>query len=173
MKVQLVLFILLAFSLLTGCDNARAGIIDVDKDDDEMNSAMAEARQTIDEFWSARDLGGAEFGGLLKVYFFDPDGDPDDGEHMWVRVSRRTGPEIQGTLLSNPMSLTSVAQGDSVRFQLDRVSDWLVASNGMARGAYTVQLLRKRMTDSERREHDSAYPFRFECSDGTGDQRST
>jgi uncharacterized protein YegJ (DUF2314 family) len=49
-----------------------------------------------------------------------------------------------------------------VRFQLDRVSDWLVASNGMARGAYTVQLLRKRMTDSERREHDSAYPFRFE-----------
>jgi hypothetical protein len=91
MKVQLVLFILLAFSLLTGCDNARDGIIDVDKDDDEMNSAMAEARQTIDEFWSARDLGGAEFGGLLKVYFFDPDGDPDDGEHMWVRVSRRTG----------------------------------------------------------------------------------
>ena len=81
---------------------------------------------------------------------------------MWVRVTERSTPVLKGVLLSKPASLKSVQVGQEVRFAPERITDWLCVEQGKAKGAYTVQLLRQRMTEEERREHDQSYPFSFE-----------
>ena len=45
---------------------------------------------------------------------------------------------------------------------LGRLSDWFYVVGDNAVGAFTVRLLRTRMTAEQRRAHDSHYPFRFE-----------
>lgn len=147
--------------LLVACSSERTDIISVTSEDAEMNTAMAEARRTVDTFWLQREKEQEAFEGLLKVYFTD-EGSSEDGEHMWVRVTERSTPDLKGILLSEPGWLKSVRGGQEVSFSTEQISDWLCIEHGKAKGAYTVQLLRQRMTDQERREHDQGYPFRFE-----------
>lgn len=154
-----VTFFVLVF--LTGCPERREDIVSVSGEDAEMNAAMVKARSTLDQFWAKRSRDGDQFGGLLKVYFSDP-GAEEEGEHMWVQVTSRTDDRISGVLLSDPRSLKSVKEGDAVEFRSERVSDWLYVEDGKAVGAFTVKLLRSRMSDAERQSHDSGYPFRFE-----------
>ncbi|MCI0359197.1 MAG: DUF2314 domain-containing protein [Planctomycetaceae bacterium] len=52
--------------------------------------------------------------------------------------------------------------GSLVSFPLERLSDWLYVVDGKAYGAFTVRLLRSRMSDEEKQEHDSHYPFEFD-----------
>lgn len=152
---------LCAVLLFPACSQERTDVIVVDSEDTEMNGAMAEARNTLEDFWAEREKQGEGFQGVLKVYFADR-GEDLKGEHMWVRVTDYTPEEISGILLSTPGWLKSVREGDEVRFPYSRVSDWLYVEDGMARGAYTVKLLRSRMSPAERRSHDAAYSFRFE-----------
>jgi uncharacterized protein YegJ (DUF2314 family) len=49
-----------------------------------------------------------------------------------------------------------------VTFTDKDITDWLMIREGKAVGAYTVQVLRKRMSSQERAEHDAGYPFKFE-----------
>ena len=153
--------ILCAVLILAACSPERTDIVGVGSEDQEMNAAMEEARNSLDDFWAQREKNGESFQGLLKVHFTDGTGD-GEGEHMWVQVIDRTPEEIVGVLLSNPDGLKSVKEGDEVRFPPSRVSDWLYVENGTAKGAYTVKLLRSRMSPSERRSHDAQYPFGFE-----------
>jgi uncharacterized protein YegJ (DUF2314 family) len=55
-----------------------------------------------------------------------------------------------------------VRPGQAVSFPLERLSDWLYVEGGKAMGVFTVRLLRTRMSDEERRAHDSYYPFSFD-----------
>lgn len=166
-----ILLALVLFSVaLLGCSSdssglangtvSPAGIIEVDPDDSELNAAKEKARATIDQFFRIRKKQGDAFDGLLKVYFVDDD--VDDGEHMWVSVSESEGDQHKGTLLSRPAWLKNVSMGDSVEFETSDVSDWLAVEDGVAVGAYTVKLLRSRMSDEERASHDSGYPYSFD-----------
>ncbi len=146
---------------LVACSRPREDIIRVRSDDAEMTAAIAEAQRTLPEFWSAREKDGGDFAGLLKVYFSDP-GNDQDGEHMWVCVTGREPRGVAGVLLDEPGWVKSVKQGQKVRFPNDRITDWLVVQGGKAHGAYTVRLLRKRMSPEERRRHDEGYPFAFD-----------
>lgn len=165
-------FVVLAASFV-GCDRlvpdsrepSTGPVIEVGGDDAEMNEAMEKARTTFASAWEEyRDGGdpandeGAEF--MVKAYFVDEEEDAE-GEHMWVGGLSYDGETISGTLLSEPRDLRSVALHDAVAFPLDRLSDWMWVREGVATGAWTVQLLRSRMSAGERREHDSHYPFRF------------
>lgn len=158
--MKFLLWILLTLSLV-GCSRNGDRIIKVSKNDAEMNAAIAEAQRTLPEFWQRREREGEVFTGLLKVFFTDP-GSTDEGEHMWVRVTDRTAKEVAGVLLGEPAWLKSVKGGGRVRFPTDRITDWLFIENGVARGAFTVRLLRDRMSPGDRKKHDDGYPFRFE-----------
>jgi uncharacterized protein YegJ (DUF2314 family) len=135
-------------------------IIDVPADDPEMNAAKEKARRTLGTFLKAYEAGG-DFRGTLKVYFSEPGG-PTKGEHMWVRPTDLSGPKFKGTLLSTPGWMKSVKVGAEVTFTRADISDWLLERDGKAIGAYTVRLLRKRMSAEERREHDSGYSYSFD-----------
>jgi uncharacterized protein YegJ (DUF2314 family) len=131
-----------------------------------MVAAMQKARDRFPEFWKEvsadyrRPIPALE-GAMVKAYFFDSDA-PREGEHMWVgEVQYRDG-KISGVLASSPRNLKSVKVGKTVNFTIETLSDWFYVENGKAVGAFTVQLLRSRMTPQERAAHDRGYPFRFD-----------
>ena len=167
-------FILLALAAsLVGCGRSSSsssamsnGIIPVGAGDPQMEAAMREARAHLPEFWRVisddyKRVIPVYAGAMVKAYFFDP-GAPKSGEHMWVQGVDYDGKTITGTLADTPGHIRSVKTGQQVSFPLERLSDWFYVENGKAVGAYTVKLLRTRMSAIERREHDSHYPFRFE-----------
>ncbi len=158
--VRFRFLLVLCLTLLSACSDQRDDIIPVSSGDEEMNKTMELARKNLDLFWTERDKAGDDFNGLLKVYFTDPG--EEGGEHMWVDVIEHTGNTTSGILLSTPGWLKSIKPGDLVSFPDSQVSDWLFVEDGKARGAYTVKLLRSRMSPAERQEHDAASPFRFE-----------
>jgi uncharacterized protein len=73
---------------------------------------------------------------------------------------------VKGELLNAPNWLKSVSAGDAVRVPLAEISDWMYAFNGddyggEVYGAYTVNLMRSRMSQRERQEHDDAWGLNF------------
>jgi len=164
-RMKKVLFSALVALLLVSCGSdppPDGEIIQVDSDDSEMNAAMERARGSIDEFLEERSRRSDDFTGLLKVYFQDRREGSDDGEHMWVSVESIDDGRFNGTLLSSPGWLKGVKQGDIVEFETSDVTDWIYAKNGKAKGAYTVRVLRSRMSALEREQHDAGYPFSFD-----------
>ena len=53
------------------------GIIQVEEDDVEMNAAIKEVRDTVDQFLKARKEADTNFGGLLTVEIYD-EGEPEN-----------------------------------------------------------------------------------------------
>jgi len=132
-----------------------------------MNAAMQTARDRFPEFW--REVSNdykrvipALGESMVKAYFDDPGGSPQGGEHMWVRGVDYDGKMITGELADTPRHLRSIRAGQQVSFPLERLTDWFYVDDGKAVGAFTVRVLRSRMSEEERRVHDSHYPFRFE-----------
>jgi len=144
----------------------KPSITPVQSDDAEMASAMQAGRDRFPEFWRAVSADSKRVipalgPSMVKAYFSDP-GAPRSGEHMWVSDVEYDGKTVTGVLADTPMQLHTVKAGDRVSFPLERLSDWFYVENGKAIGAFTVRLLRSRMTVEQRQAHDSAYPFRFE-----------
>jgi uncharacterized protein YegJ (DUF2314 family) len=134
--------------------------------DAEMQAAMERARETFPEFLRELEADSRRMipileTALVKAYFADSD-HPAEGEHMWVDEMEWDGKLITGSLCGTPGHIKCVASGDTVEFPLERISDWLLVKDGKAHGAFTVQLLRSRMSKKERAEHDSHYPFSFD-----------
>ena len=71
------------------------------------------------------------------------------------------GSLVSGVLLNEPNWLKTVKAGDSVQMPLGSISDWMYAIEGEVYGAFTVNLLRSRMTPREREEHDNAWGLNF------------
>src|SRR5262249_57965033 len=57
--------------------------------------------------------------------------------------------------------LKTVKEGDSARFPLGQISDWMYAISGEVYGAYTVNLMRSRMGQRECKQHDDAWGLDF------------
>lgn len=137
----------------------------LDKDDPGMNAAMEQARKEFAVFWKAvsEDRKKPEpklEPAMVKAKFSDK-GKEDDAEHLWIGNVSYDGKAISGEVASEPLDLKSVKLGEKVSFPLEQLSDWLYVENGVAKEAFTVQYLRKKMHEKERKEHDSIYPFKF------------
>ncbi len=102
--------------------------------------------------------------GLLSR-FFGRGGEPPV-EQMWVGDVDFDGHTIHGRLLNQPRDIRSLSAGDAVRFPLERMTDWMYCIDGVVYGAYSVNVMRRRMNGAERREHDAAWGYEF------GDPRS-
>jgi uncharacterized protein YegJ (DUF2314 family) len=134
--------------------------------DEEMQAAMDLARARFPEFIRELSLDSRRAipvleTAIVKAYFADADSTAN-GEHMWVSDVEWDGERITGVLTSRPRHVASVEAGEEVDLPLERLSDWLYVVDGKAHGAFTVQLLRKRMSEAEKKEHDKHYPFKFE-----------
>jgi len=120
-------------------------------EDEEMNRAMAEARETIGEFIERLARAPEEQTTLsLKVRF-------EEGEiieHIWIEPSAHENGLFAGIVANEPLDLVEIELGEPVRVPLDRVSDWLAVENGRLVGGYTLRVLRDRMSAEERDAFD-------------------
>lgn len=128
--------------------------------------AMAEARGGFKYFWREltweyRRIVPAFELTAIKAAFNDPTGGPDHVEHMWLSELEFDGESIAATLMSSPHRLTSLREGDAISLRLDQVEDWIYVAGGRCYGGFTIQVLRSRMTPSERQAHDEAWGFAF------------
>jgi uncharacterized protein YegJ (DUF2314 family) len=96
----------------------------------------------------------------VKAPFSDGES-ADRREEMWIAEINFDGESITGELLNAPNWLKTVHAGDTARRQLDEITDWMYVINGEVYGAYTVNLMRSRMSRQERREHDEAWGLNF------------
>jgi uncharacterized protein YegJ (DUF2314 family) len=142
-----------------------------DNSDPEMQAAYERARATFRYFWreiawERRRIVPALDLACVKAPFSDgprdaqAQGNPEV-EHMWLGEVDFDGQAVSGVLLNAPNWLKSVKAGDSARFPIDQISDWMYAISGEVCGAYTVNLMRSRMSPKERKEHDAAWGLNF------------
>lgn len=171
--------LLLAALLCQGCNDSQDGVesqndveststgevIQVDPEDADMNAAMQQARDSFGQFWAEVSADyerviPALSNSMVKAYFAEKP-KMEGGEHLWITGVNYDGSKISGTVASAPLDLSTPKLGDQVTFTIERLSDWLIVDDGKAKGAYTVQILRAKMTKAERTQHDAGYPFTF------------
>lgn len=142
-----------------------------DGSDPEMGQASQKARETFRYFWreiawERRRIVPALDVAVVKAAFTDnpdtvPTGTEVECEHMWIHEVDFDGDDVSGVLGNSPNWLTSISEGDQVTIPLTQVSDWMYAIRGRAYGAYTVNLMRSRMSRSECADHDKAWGMDF------------
>lgn len=155
----------------TMAESASPSVFMFDNSDPDMQRAYEQARATFRYFWreiawERRRIVPALDLACVKIPFTDSDprgqaSDTPEVEHMWVSDVDFDGEFVSGVLLNEPNWLKSVKQGDSARVPVGQISDWMYAISGEVYGAYTVNLLRSRMSLRERREHDAVWGLNF------------
>jgi uncharacterized protein len=137
--------------------------------DPEMELAQNKACKTFRYFWREmfwerqRIIPGLDLA-YIKASFFDIDRNTatrSSPEYMWIGEVDFDGYFVSGILLNSPNWLKSIKAGDAVQIRLDEISDWMYAINAEVYGAYTVNLLRSRMSQQECQEHDGAWDLNF------------
>lgn len=136
--------------------------------DQDMLSAFQKAQETFNYFWRElsweyrRIIPGLDLA-CVKVAFTEETIDPKKPlvEHMWINEVGFDGDFVSGILVNNPNSLSNVKNGDFIEVPLTQVSDWLFVSQGKTYGGFTIQLMRSKMTISDREDHDKAWQLNF------------
>lgn len=152
-------------------ESASSPVFLFDSNDPEMQQASANARNTFRYFWRElswerrRIIPALGIASVKAPFADDLDDVQQDGqpkvEQMWLSEIDFDGNSISGVLLNSPNWLKSVKQGDSVQVPLRQISDWMYTIGDEVFGAYTVNLMRSRMGQQERRQHDSAWGLKF------------
>jgi uncharacterized protein len=152
-------------------DSQASPVFMFDDSDAEMQQAYQNARATFRYFWreiawERRRIIPALNLAAVKAPFSDGKQTTATSknpkvEQMWMNEIDFDGRFVSGVLLNSPNWLKTVKAGDSARFALNEISDWMYAIDGEVYGAYTVNLMRSRMDRRERKEHDDAWGLNF------------
>lgn len=151
--------------------NAPSSTVVMFDSDSEMRRAYDQARSTFRYFWrelawERRRIVPALDLAYVKAPFSDrPSEHRTKGslevEQMWLNEIDFDGQFVSGILLNDPNWLKSIKMGDSARFTLDQITDWMYVVDGEVYGAFTVNLIRSRMSAKECEDHDQAWGLRF------------
>ncbi|MBZ9558930.1 MULTISPECIES: DUF2314 domain-containing protein [unclassified Modicisalibacter] len=127
-------------------ERGRSEVIEVPRNDVEMNKAIQKARESLDVFVerlkSPQD-GDSNF--TLKVAVTDEQGT----EHFWVSDISLTSSGFEGVIANEAEVVKAVSLGQKVSFDADVVSDWSFEHNGVKQGAFTLRVLLERMPEEQ------------------------
>ncbi|MFB3897330.1 MAG: YegJ family protein [bacterium] len=137
--------------IMVGCSN-QDKTISVADDDQEMNNAIAKARETLPQFWQRFDnpeSGDSDFSIKLRIT------DKDEVEHFWMTDIERKDGQIYGKVSNEPDTITNVKLGDRLQIPEKDISDWYYMHNGKMVGNYTLRVLLKHMSAKEAQQYKS------------------
>lgn len=156
--------ILIAILCLASCKDSnkieREGeptIYGVKSEDEEMNAAILQANETLDDFKKGL-LDPTADSHALKVKFSNEKGI----EHMWIGDIVYKDGQYSGILNNEPEYVTEYKSGDKIEVDASKISDWMYLVNGKLHGGYTLRVLRNRMTDEERKQLDEESEMQFD-----------
>jgi uncharacterized protein YegJ (DUF2314 family) len=134
--------------------------------DAEMEEASVNARRSFKIFWREmswemrRIVPGIDMSVVKRGFPTNKKGSPSL-EHMWVGDIAFDGNILTGSLLNQPNYIENLNQGDIIQFVYEEISDWMYSISDKVYGAFTVNVLRRRMTKKELKEHDDAWGLDF------------
>jgi uncharacterized protein YegJ (DUF2314 family) len=162
--MQTKFLILIAIFCLASCKDSnkieREGeptIYGVKSEDEEMNAAILQANETLDDFKKGL-LDPTADSHALKVKFSNEKGI----EHMWIGDIVYKDGQYSGILNNEPEYITEYKSGDKIEVDASKISDWIYLVNGKLHGGYTLRVLRDRMTEEERKQLDEESEMRFD-----------
>mgnify|MGYP000936217301 FL=1 len=137
-----------------------------DGEDEAMLKAFEQARKSFRYFWRElywerlRIVPALSFA-CVKVAFSQELNGSTEVEHMWLSEVYFDGERVCGVLVNDPNVLNNVKNDEQVSVPLEQISDWMFAIEGKTYGGFSVQAMRKAMSQSERAEHDEAWGLNF------------
>ena len=168
-----IFLIFLSFCL--GCSNNQPGkhitsdklgfdttadTYSVTKEDFLMNSAIAKAKSTIDEFDQALKSNNSRYTDFaVKKRYKTSDG---GGEHMWIAEIVLTDRSYKGFVNNDAEKTTEVKYGDTVLVRRDEITDWMYIDSNVLRGGYTIRVVRNRLSKDQRAKMDKNLGFKIE-----------
>lgn len=162
--MQTKFLILIAILCLASCKDSnkieREGeptIYGVKSEDEEMNAAILQANETLDDFKKGL-LDPTADSHALKVKFSNEKGI----EHMWIGDIVYKDGQYSGILNNEPEYITEYKSGDKIEVDASKISDWMYLVNGKLHGGYTIRVLRDRMTEEERKQLDEESEMQFD-----------
>ena len=152
-------FILIILFVIISCKKSdkveredQPTIYNVENQDAEMNNIIIKAKQTLPEFYKVLESGNPNHEAFAVKVRFKIN---NDGEHIWINSLFKRNGEYFGVVDNLPEFAKEVKQGDTIKIDTDKVSDWMYLDNGELKGGYTIRLLRTRMSEEERIEFDN------------------
>jgi uncharacterized protein YegJ (DUF2314 family) len=134
----------------------------LDAEDKEMLEATELAKKTFSEFEAAIKSDNPDFKNFtLKKSFKSAFGD----EHIWIKyiIADSKKNRYVGIVGIQPMFTEEVKYDDIVEIKPYEITDWMYFDkNNVVKGAYTLRLLRKRMSEKERKLFDKESGYIFE-----------
>lgn len=128
-------------------------VLYVESANDEMNFAITKAKETFPEFEKAFQSDNPNFENFtIKQKFETSDG---GGEHIWIGDLKFKDGQYFGIVQNEPIDVKEIKLGDSVKVSLTNMSDWMYNDKKIVKGAYTIKVLRKYMTEEEKNEMDA------------------
>lgn len=136
-------------------------VYNLDNDDKEMLHAIEIAKSTFSEFEKAITSKNPNFKNFsLKKAYKSPYG----YEQIWIAfvVKRPNSTRYVGIIGNEPQFTKEVKFDDIVELETEEVTDWMYLDNHIVRGAYTLHVLRDRMSPDARKAFDAESGFVFE-----------
>ena len=154
---------LLCLGMLTAtpspADEAGDQAAAISETDTDMRQAMAQARDTLDDFlreFERQPAGSSHFQLRVRLH------DGRTSELLWMTQLQRDGDAFYGIIAHEPRTLTALQADQRQRFSRADIVDWGYVSNGKQLGGYTTCAELRRMApqqaDLYRRE------YRFDCN---------
>lgn len=155
-----ILALLLPLCLMSPSVLADDGLIYIEDNDPDMENAIAEARKTYENFFTAQKEKDADINSFaMKVLIKDESN--GESEHIWLSDITRDGDVMQGNIANEPVYITHVKYGDRYSFGVNDISDWSYSKDGLMEGNYTMCVLFKVMPEEEVTYYKDTYGY--EC----------
>jgi uncharacterized protein YegJ (DUF2314 family) len=115
--------------------------------DSELDAAIRQARDTLDEFSAKIATPHADRTFVaLKVRFYPPDEPPQD---IWVDGVTYTSGVFRGDM-GDDIPALKLEMGEKITIDEKDIVDWMIVEQGKLVGGYTIRLAVQRMSPEER-----------------------
>jgi len=128
--------------------------------DPELEAASKRARATFKYFWRTYTLDKNRVTPTIEtayikvpIYGTTADGETR-GESPWWQPYFFDGTEVYAVLINQPIYVTEFSVGYRMKIPLANITDWSFDTGEKVYGGFTIHLLRSRMSDEARKQHD-------------------
>lgn len=148
----------LASLLIASCNTAPGKddgdrVTSVSGEDAVMNAIIEEARSTVDVFLERlRSPGRLDTAFQVKYPFPTDLGSEAGVEHIWLSDLSEEDGTWYGVVQNDPDYIRSMRYGMRVKFDIRKVSDWMIVSGGKIVGGKSIRYLIERIPEKERSE---------------------
>jgi uncharacterized protein YegJ (DUF2314 family) len=129
-------------------------VYDVKTEDTVMNLGIEKANQTLD-FFKASLRNPALGQDYFSIKALVEDG--NRAEHMWLTEPHFDGEgNLYGTVGNEPIDVRNVRLGEKIGVAPDKISDWMILTNGRLTGGYTIRAIRDGLEGGALRKFDAS-----------------